>query len=332
MKNIVEKIKKYLIYNERCAKFKFSSSTVVKFLAQGEYNMNFIVENDSNKYVFRINKGSQLNLENQIEYEFNAIKALEKSGVTPIGFFCDNSRKTFDEGILMMNFLEGKPLNYKRDLTKAAEIFSNIHSLSIAEFKDLLIPENSLCNDRVLEGERWLEPYIKSDLAPIKIKNTLNQLLEYCREESKIDKFFLNNPWLVVNNTEVNSHNFIIGEENSYLIDWEKPVISDPVQDITQFLAPTTTLWKADYILDEDEISSFYNSYNKERNQKYNIRERVELYKPFLYLRAFTWCASAWVEYAKGTREISNDDTFKKINMYLEDNFMKNLLEQYFKI
>ncbi|MCS4475453.1 hypothetical protein JQ032_06505 [Clostridium botulinum] len=35
-------------------------------------------------------------------------------------------------------------------------------------------------------------------------------------------------------------------------------MISDPCQDLTQFLAPTTTLWKANYILKDCEINEFF--------------------------------------------------------------------------
>lgn len=331
MKDIQDKIKSYLLRNERCKKFGFNDNTGVEFLAQGEYNKNFVIYHNHKKFVFRINTGSQLNLDNQIEYEYNVIKTLEKSGVTPRGYFVDDSRSFFEQGILMMNFLEGNPLNYRTDLLKAAEIFSKIHTLDIEAFQKILISEKALCNDRVKEGERWLEPYMNSDIAPLESQRLLERLLEFCRNNVGRDAYFMDDPWLVVNNTEVNSHNFIIGNEKNYLIDWEKPVISDPVQDLTQFLVPTTTLWKANYILDKNQISGFYKAYMKGQQQNYDIIERVELYKPFLYLRAFSWCAGAWVEYTNQSRTIKNDDTFTKIKMYLEPDFMKKILGAYIK-
>ncbi len=52
---------------------------VVKFLAAGEYNENYLVIDDlGEKRIFRINHGTQLGLKNQIEYEFNVLKAVEK--------------------------------------------------------------------------------------------------------------------------------------------------------------------------------------------------------------------------------------------------------------
>ena len=64
---------------------------------------------------------------------------------------------------------------------------------------------------------------------------------------------------------ELNSTNFLIGGEGkpNYLIDWEKPLFGDPAQDLGHFLAPTTTFWKTDVILKEEEIENFLNEYLK---------------------------------------------------------------------
>ncbi len=328
MDRYLKKIKSYLMESDQAKPFKFTDSVQVDFLAQGEYNKNFIVEEDGKKYVFRINMGSQLNLDNQIEYEYGAIKKLEVSGVTPSGYFYDDSRTHFDEGVLMMNFLVGRPLDYKTDLKKAADIFSKIHRLDVEPFEGILIEESDLCRARVEEGATWLKSFWESDSPAPETKMWINSLYAYCDQHAdKMDRYFKNAPWRTVNNTEVNSHNFIIGPEKSYLIDWEKPVISDPVQDITQFLAPTTTLWKADYLLTDDEIKGFYKTY--ETGVGASIEERVEAYKPFLYLRALSWCAGAYISYTDGSRAIMNESTFKVIKRYLQPDFMEALLKSY---
>ena len=57
----------------------------ISFLAQGEYNRNYILEDSNTRYVLRVNFGSQIIVDNQIEYEYSTIKSLEHSGVTPKG-------------------------------------------------------------------------------------------------------------------------------------------------------------------------------------------------------------------------------------------------------
>lgn len=328
---LISKIKDYLNENRARTNIDLGSSFDVYFLAQGEYNINFVVEDSFNKWVFRVNTGSQLQLNNQIRYEYEALKKLEVSSVTPRVFFVDDTKEYFDYGILIMEFLEGNPLSYKKDLSKAAAIFSKIHCLDLGSMDtSSFIVEHGIFKDRILEAERLLKDYLLSPLIDIKQKRFFETYLDWARINQSSEKYFIENKWHVINNTEVNSNNFIIGNKGNYLIDWEKPVISDPCQDITQFLAPTTTLWKTDYILSEEEIRSFFSVYiDNSGVGARDIVHRVNLYNPYLYLRALSWCAFAYLEYLKPDKDIKNMDTFNKIKQYLQIDFMKDLLKDY---
>ena len=176
------------------------------------------------------------------------------------------------------------------------------------------------------EGERLLANVWESPHVSREIKSFFDQFLGWAKANRSKEQYFIDESWHVVNNTEVNSHNFIIGKEQSYLIDWEKPVISDPAQDLTQFMAPTTTAWKTDYLLSEEEKELFFQTYIEGlKGEDQNIRERVQLYTPYLYLRALTWCAYAFVEYHDPNKQIKNMDTFEKIKTFLQIDFMKKL-------
>lgn len=321
---LIKKIKAYITTNNV---LDFDEQTDVKFLAQGEYNLNFVLTTKANKYVFRVNMGSQLEIENQIKYEYDSLKYLERSTVTPKVFYVDDTLSSFQHGILIMEFLEGVPLKYEDDLMKAATIFSQIHSLDIQKESHFIVEER-IFSARITEGERLLQKVWESPLVDRKIKLFFERLLEWAKVNRKKENYFINEPWHVVNNTEVNSHNFIIGEKKSSLIDWEKPVISDPAQDLTQFLSPTTTLWKTNVVLSSAEKEAFFQNYvaglsGKDRD----IRERVQLYTPYLYLRALAWCAFAYVEYHDPNKAIKNIDTFEKIKSYLQIDFLEKLFK-----
>lgn len=324
------KIKDYIFEKELYFDLKLNKNFNVNFLAQGEYNINFTVDDGNSKYVFRVNTGSQLELNNQIVYEYNALKALEISDVTPKVYFVDSSKMFLEYGVLIMEFLEGRPLEYNKDLKKSAEIFGKIHSIDLENIDHEFIMEDNICSDRITEGKRLLKDYLKSPMVHKKLKNFFYKFLEWAEKNKDRERYFTKNKWHVINNTEVNSHNFIIGDKNSYLIDWEKPVVSDPCQDITQFLAPTTTLWKANYVLTKEEIEDFYKAYiNNLKNGNKDIKERVHLYNPYLYLRALSWCAYAWLEYQKPNKDIKNMDTYRKIEEYLNIDFLEKLMKEY---
>ena len=330
-KDLIKNISQYIECGNLKGVLDLEKEFKVSFLAQGEYNKNYVLEDSKNKYVFRVNTGSQIGVANQIEYEYNALKRLEESGYTPRVHFVDGSKKHLDYGILIMDYLEGRPLDYRRDLGKAAEIFSGIHSLEVnrRDF-DYLITENYIFSDRLKEAENLLKKFWASPQVDGKTKSFFEKFLSWCDKNASMERYFIEDSWKAINNTEVNSHNFIIGAEKSYLIDWEKPVITDPCQDITQFLAPTTTLWKADTLLSREEIERFYRGYEKNFPEK-NIRERVRMYTPYLYLRALSWCAYAYVEYQDPNKTIKNPDTYRKITEYLEIGFMKGLLKDWIR-
>jgi predicted Ser/Thr protein kinase len=327
---LIKQIEVYIKNKGLCKELNMNNNFAVSFLAQGEYNINFKIDDGSTKYVFRINTGSQIEVENQIKYEYDALKVLEVSEVTPKVYYVDDSKEIIPYGLLIMEFLEGTPLEYDTDLLKAANIFSRIHSIDVSgnRYSNFIIEEN-LFSDRIREGERLLKDFFTSPIPSTELKRFFNNYLDWCYKNKSKEKYFSENKLHVINNTEVNSHNFIIGEK-AYLIDWEKPVISDPCQDLTQFLAPTTTLWRSNYILSKGEKQDFIKAYAANINRPtMDIEERIRLYNPYLYLRALSWCAYAYVEYQKEDKIIKNNDAFKKIEMYLEENFLRSLLEEY---
>lgn len=77
---MLNKIRRYLNDQALIKKLNLEESYKIEFLAQGEYNQNFLISDGKTSYVFRLNYGSQLQLENQIQYEYQALKWLERTG------------------------------------------------------------------------------------------------------------------------------------------------------------------------------------------------------------------------------------------------------------
>ena len=91
-------------------------------LGQGEYNVNYSFRHPETgqRLVLRLNTGSQMHLEHQIEYEFSALQALYPSGRTPRPLFCDGSRRILPCGVLVMEHLPGRALRYETDHPRRA--------------------------------------------------------------------------------------------------------------------------------------------------------------------------------------------------------------------
>ena len=298
-------------------------------LAQGEYNINyqFLHPVNGKKLVLRVNTGSQMHLTNQIDYEYGALALLKDSGRTPEPYYVDGSMEHLDYGVMVMEFLEGRALDYRRDMKQAAECLADIHSTKVPANNHLLKPGNPL-QSILDECNEMVETYYHSELGDTEKKKYIEQMLKL--GQKKVDAFGTYEGYRCCINTELNSGNFLIngaGKPN-YLIDWEKPLYGDSAQDLGHFLAATTTFWKTDVILTDEEIASFVRDYERAVAGRFDltgIQERLDVFLPVTLLRGITWCAMAWVQYQEPDRLIRNEDTFRKMTAYLEWDFLNEM-------
>ena len=296
----------------------------IKLLGAGEYNINFTFDEGDLKKVLRINMKSQMNLENQIEYEYETLQLLKDSGVTPKPYDLVTQTNLLPYKYLTMEFLEGSPLNYKTDMYIAAYLLSKVHNTPYGD--NNLINATNPFQLMFDECKQMAGEYLAWEKVDKKVSNYIKTFLEKCQTLIP-EEYDIANPCII--NTELNSGNFLIGEgkEDSYVIDWEKALIGECEQDLAHFLAPTTTFWKTDIILSENEINEFLEGYGNYRNFD---RKRFERYLIFNCLRGVTWCSMAFRQYSENDKMLMDDTTFKKIASYIELEFLEKV-SAYFK-
>lgn len=303
-----------------------------QLLAQGEYNRNYLFTHplDGRKLILRVNCGSQMHLEHQIEYEYEALQLLKNSGRTPQAIYVDGSRKYLDHGILVMEYLSGHHLDYNNDLKAAAQCLADIHSVKVPE-QNILYQYEAPLKAILMECEEMVKTYMDCSRAEDRKKRKIREMLDM--GWNRIQMGNLEIPWKCCINTELNSTNFLIGENGeNYLVDWEKPIFGDPAQDLGHFLAPTTTFWKTDIILKPDEVRQFISDYCEYVGNRFDldgIRERTMTYIPITCLRGITWCAMAWVQYQNPDKTVYNQSTSDKLKAYLSDEYLDMIRECY---
>ena len=307
---------------------KFSVSP----LAQGEYNLNYLIAAGSTRLVFRINIGTQIDRDDQIVYEYRALDLLKQSGVTPYPHFVDDTRRFFDRGILIMDFLPGEALDYNRDLQQVAGLFADIHQIEVQPEKNHLIREDAPLSMIFEECDGLLQQYFDSDLADPEIRHYLIDLRNWADTARMNEKYYRQDPWPCIVNTEVNSGNFIVNRENDtvHLVDWEMPRWGDPSQDLSHFCSPLTTLWKTDWRMTPAIKRDFLNSYSQHINDRHlrdTLTERMRLRDPFVYLRGISWSAMGWVAYQTEFSGMKNPDTWAKLQQYLNLKLIRSLFD-----
>jgi len=294
----------------------------VEFLAAGEYNENYRVQADGRRYVFRINHGSQLGLSNQIEYEYRVLQSLENSGVTPRPFEYMLDSDIPGDGVLLMEYIPGDPLEYEKDFDEAARIFAAVHSQPLSA--DLIVqkkPVFDIAAESLGLIERFEDHPLKEQRLRLRTYHT-----EVLRLGEETETLFDEEPLCIVN-TEVNSNNFIMRRRRKqgpcgFLVDWEKAVVSCRYQDLGHFVVPTTTLWKSDFTFDCESRLRFLETYRSCMDLGLSLEElsmKTEVLEKTILLRALSWCFMAYYEYSLEDRTLANQDTFEKIQMYMEN-------------
>jgi aminoglycoside phosphotransferase (APT) family kinase protein len=286
------------------------------FLAAGEYNENYRISSSLGDYVCRINHGTQLGLTRQIEYEFVVLQAVFASRVTPRPLVYSLDGADLGQGVLLMEYLPGRPLDYTVDLPIAARIFAGIHALPP---KAGLIVQADPVTAIAAESLALIERYRGEEFSDVR-----ELLLKYhdgiVESVLRRPSILADEPMCIVN-TEVNSGNFIIHPERSCLVDWEKAVISCRYQDLAHFLVPTTTLWKTDCRLSEENKRSFLESYRQALSLCIPLEEllvKTLFMEKIILLRALSWCYMAYQEYRHCGRALTTDATLRKIISYLQ--------------
>lgn len=305
-------------------------------LAQGEYSMNFLVRQGGTTWVLRINTGSQIGLSDadQIAYEYKTLELLSPSGVAPRPYFLDNTFAQLPYGVLGMEYIPGERLDYRRDLAEAARVMARYHQIKAPEEQIHLIHEEqplSLTYERCV---RMLKVYFESPLADPTLASYLHEVQAWADENRHRERYFTADPWHCIINTEVNNSNWIVNRESGTLrlVDWEKPLWGDPSQDLSHFRVPTTTLWKTDVLLTDEEKEGMMSAYQAalaDPHLRDTIEERTRLRDPFNCLRGVSWCAMAWVQYQRGDHLLKNEDTFRKLKMYVDPVFVRGLFDPY---
>lgn len=329
-------VRAYLDTAERRARLGFppEAPLTISILAQGEYNLNYLVSCGERRVVARVNTGTQIAEGDQIGYEYRALAFLRPAGIAPEPYLLDNSGAEIPHGFLIESYIPGRPLDYATEVPLAARTLAALHTLPTAGHPNfLVVPEPLTGSWREAKG--YLDVFFAAPEADPRVVRIFERVLAGLAETAARDSARFRPQERVIIHTDVQAHNFIVDDPaapRAMLVDWEKPMLDDGSYDLCHFLTPTSTLWKMDYVLSDAQRAAFLNTYAGAVGDHHAGRDlmgRVEARMPFVYLRAVGWCAMAWVEYTRPGRLLRNESTFEKIVMYLEPEFLTDLFRPY---
>lgn len=306
----------------------------VSVLAQGEYNLNYLVTCGDRRVVARVNTGTQIGAGDQIGYEYRALEFLRPAGIAPAPYLLDNTGAVIPYGFLVEEYFPGRLLDYATEVPLAARTIAALHTLPTAGNPDFLVVPDPLTGSWQ-EAKGFLDVFFAAPEADQAVVRIFRRVLAALAETATRDQRRFRPEDRVITHTDVQAHNFVVADgehDRAKLVDWEKPMLDDGSYDLCHFLTPTSTLWKCDYVLTDAQRTAFLDTYAVavgDHHAGRDLHGRVEARMPFVYLRATGWCAMAWVEYTRPGRLLRNEETFTRIVQYLEPDFLIDLFRPY---
>ena len=301
----------------------------------GEHNLNYRFETpDGRKFVLRVNVAAQPFHDNQVAYEFAALRALEPSGCTPLPVYLDHSPNAPGKGAIVEGFCEGSELDFDNlrpgDLDTAIQAMADVHAVAVENDCPLHRPEDPL-RELFEECLGRFDIYRKSTFEDARITKWVERFI--ARAERALGSAQPAQDRNHIVNTETLPSHFLIDGNKAWFIDWERPIIGEVAQDVAYFTSPTTTFWDSSFLFPRDQVENVVEEYWHAvggRFERGNFDERFRAFRMMTALRSATWCCRALVTYSQD-RTHKTDRTIEKLPIYLSDEFMDLIARECFE-
>ncbi len=275
--------------------------TKITELPPGNWNFNYLVEMNNEKYVYKIYcRNTKCFFINSGKTEFELLKLLEKHNIAPKPIKFDGSKNKLKYDYLIYHYIEGKQLSLSNEnIKKAAELLARLHSVDISNITFLKKSDDTISS---------LIKKIKNSLKAYKQKNADKKEIEFFENIFNKIKKSLKNKNLEYENalthTDLVPSNFIKNKKGIFLIDWQTPKISDPAFDVWAFISEVYNKWDWQGSLNDKQKKLFLKTYLKLRKDK-TLIERIKIKEPLYLLDMAIYCASAELDYKAGKIEPS---------------------------
>jgi len=264
------------------------SVSSVSRLNLGESNLNFLVDTDQGKFVFRINMDSASATKSASE--FNSLRALAGLRIAPEALHLDESKVPFGETSLVVEYLEGKPLSElekgrisAESAAKLAHVAAVVHSIDERKLA-IQLPARGLSYESWFARMREDIGYVRRNRESRSLKGSFDELLRdsfgRLREVSSESA-----PANVTapGHGDICAQNVIVGDDGTMrLIDWENFGLWDPAAEVAMVFEAFGLAFPADR---ESEFLSVYTSLRQDQT----LRERLNVFRPIVRFEQLTW-------------------------------------------
>lgn len=311
-------------------------------LGAGEHNENYWFEDPETRrrFVLRVNVVPQPFHDDQVAYEYEALKTVEPCGHAPKALYVDGSRTLIDHGAMVISFCEGQELDFdalrKGDLQRCVQLMADIHAVEVKADCRLFKPADPL-RELFDECMQRYEIYRRSGFADERINTWADAFVAAARTQMESSTPFDTNH--VINTETLPSHFLLPHEIDSpkfgYFVDWERPIIGEVAQDIAYFVSPTTTFWDSEYLMPASQSLELVEEYwaaVSGRFERKGFDERFRAWRMMTALRSTMWCCKSHALQRMHPEAYMTDKAAQKLPIYLSDEFMERIGHDCFRL
>ncbi|MGC1218677.1 MAG: phosphotransferase [Phormidesmis sp.] len=207
---------------------------------------------------------------------------------------------------LITNYLTGEALNYSRPhLQQCAQTLAGLHRLPLEPgyqaVARLAPPVQKVAQPLTLffkESVDYAQPYLESAIADPKIVKMLRAVLEKAAARLSAEQQLLTHPHLCLVHSDHTYENWVINDQQAFLIDWEWAEIGSPAGDLGHFLSPVTVCRCGGYQMPAADRRFFLQAYYDALENK-DLAETMQIhfaaFGAFPAVRSLCWTAGYWV-------------------------------------
>ena len=280
-------------------------------LGMGASNLNYLVNVNGGKFIFRMNM--EPDRKDKSRREFEALKIVESYNIGPKVWILDESNKYFDSGFIVISYIEGKtadkvPEYFKPKMFReVGKLCGELHDIKIGGKLNKLKRES-------LDGYKkqvfalkkqylsYLNKKVDEDLMKI-----INESFEKMYSEVPLDKYI---PDLVLSQGDFHELNVVVSRGKYKLIDFEDLQITDRASHLAHILSDFGKPFN------ERQKKLFFDEYFKiVKTSDGELIDKINVWIPIKTFSVFLW--SVW-----HTMRVKNNElhsAFLEKNDFKED-------------
>jgi thiamine kinase-like enzyme len=279
-------VEAFLNHHKADFSFPIGELQQVEELGRGAFNINYLVTTEHKKLVFRfILWPHRLEVDSMMEYEYDVLRKLQASGITPSVYVKDDSRDLFPYPTIVEEYFPSPTKekiaesSHERLLEismRCVDVLKKVHNYDFPEKESLLRQEDFIS----LERFKYRLGYLEKRNPKIYLLfqdhwKVLGEYLDHCNSVLQGRTIIHGDPFL---------ENFLITESGIKLIDWQAPLYADKTIDLALFTWDFGWVFYGQALTQDEKDKIIGHYYSGVVASPTGETNKINVVLPFLYL------------------------------------------------